>query len=460
MRLFKRLDKKAIADLIYDDIHDLIYTNQYNLHLFDETDFNALLRYIHAFIYLYYSTPEETNECMKLIHAIHERAKEYDIKILPAAIWNKMYYYIDVENSELHDVPNKSKNPEQHDRIERINLVIKNNFASFIPSLGLEKDENQHADTPLELLEKIHGKTHMESLRTTKKRAQPHPSDRGQDTYISSGSYACILETTTALSKICHTLIREQNNHLEAPDPKTVFAAVRPPGHHAETNHAQGFCLVGNVAVLAYQLLAQGKKVLIIDIDAHHGNGTKQILDHLVNQPEHAHWHNQLYLLDLFAAENYASPEPSDPLTTKYLSDFVRLPTSTNGREYIKYLEEHLQKINDQHFSHDFLLVATGFDGAKDEGYCLELEPGDFKTITALILSSTRRSAPKSQAMFVLEGGYDKNLAHCFKQCMDGALTHSFKFREDALLTKALTTVRSLKEESKIPQSSKKQRTE
>src|SRR3989338_6277558 len=55
------------------------------------------------------------------------------------------------------------------------------------------------------------------------------------------------------------------------------FSLARPPGHHAAANKAMGFCLFNNIAIAVKKLVAEGKRVLIIDFDGHHGNGTQDI---------------------------------------------------------------------------------------------------------------------------------------------------------------------------------------
>jgi len=55
------------------------------------------------------------------------------------------------------------------------------------------------------------------------------------------------------------------------------FAAVRPPGHHAGRDSGSGFCLFNNIAIAVQRLVNEGKKVAVIDMDAHHGNGTQEI---------------------------------------------------------------------------------------------------------------------------------------------------------------------------------------
>ena len=64
---------------------------------------------------------------------------------------------------------------------------------------------------------------------------------------------------------------------LRRGDGDAAFVAMRPPGHHATEDQAMGFCLINNVAVAAASLVAGGERVLIVDWDVHHGNGTQAI---------------------------------------------------------------------------------------------------------------------------------------------------------------------------------------
>ncbi|KAA0005194.1 histone deacetylase [Euryarchaeota archaeon ex4484_162] len=89
------------------------------------------------------------------------------------------------------------------------------------------------------------------------------------DTYVCRGSYDIARLAAGGLYKVCREVIQEKADDS--------FALVRPPGHHATSNRSMGFCLFNNVALAAYHIGKEGKKVLIFDHDVHHGNGTQEI---------------------------------------------------------------------------------------------------------------------------------------------------------------------------------------
>lgn len=115
-----------------------------------------------------------------------------------------------------------------------------------------------------EELTRVHSSEHVERVRALAgKSAQLDP-----DTAMSPGSADAALLAAGAAAQLALAVWRG--------DATNGFALVRPPGHHAEADHAMGFCLFNNVAVGAEAVLAAGaKRVMILDWDVHHGNGTQ-----------------------------------------------------------------------------------------------------------------------------------------------------------------------------------------
>ncbi len=126
-------------------------------------------------------------------------------------------------------------------------------------------------------------------------RFEPEPATWEQIERVHPGRYLLALEEFTAMggghidgdTVVCEdsfaALLRAAGSgvdaaaRLDAGEADVAFCAVRPPGHHATPRRAMGFCLVNNVAVTAMALADRGERVLIVDYDAHHGNGTQDV---------------------------------------------------------------------------------------------------------------------------------------------------------------------------------------
>ena len=170
------------------------------------------------------------------------------------------------------------------------------------------------------------------------------------------------------------------------------FALVRPPGHHATSDQAMGFCIFNNVAVAVAQLRAMGKRVAILDWDVHHGNGTEAI------------FFDQSGVL--FVSLHEWPQYPGTGAACRKLSSEgglinVPLPAGTGDNPYLEIFDRDVQPAL-LAFAPDIVVVSAGFDGHRDDplGGFLLTEAG-----YVAIISRLQKIQPR--IALVLEGGYD-----------------------------------------------------
>jgi acetoin utilization deacetylase AcuC-like enzyme len=183
---------------------------------------------------------------------------------------------------------------------------------------------------------------------------------------------------------------------LDRGEAEAAFCAVRPPGHHATKTRAMGFCLINNVAVTAAHLAARGERVLIVDYDAHHGNGTQALF---YDDPRVLYVSFHEYPLYPGTGE---LTETGAGAGEGYTMNFP-VPEGTTGESYLAGIDGVLAPVVAA-FDPTWLLLSAGFDAhRRDPITGLGLSAGDFGLITRRLCEFV----PAGRRVALLEGGYD-----------------------------------------------------
>lgn len=176
-------------------------------------------------------------------------------------------------------------------------------------------------------------------------------------------------------------------------DDQQAFCAIRPPGHHAESAQAMGFCIFNNVAVGAAYALAhyQLERVLIVDFDVHHGNGTEQIFRH---DP-------RVLFCSSFEHPFYPYTDPSS--TDRMLK--MPLSGASHGALFRQLFSAQWQPAIEQ-FAPQLILVSAGFDAhGEDEMAHLKWNESDYQWV-AEQLKTLANQYCQGRIVACLEGGY------------------------------------------------------
>ena len=180
----------------------------------------------------------------------------------------------------------------------------------------------------------------------------------------------------------------------------SAFAVVRPPGHHAFASKGSGFCIYNNIAIVARYLQKEYglERILIVDFDVHHGNGTQDIF----------YEDNSVFYFSVHQHPLYPqSGRPSEIGSGKGkgFTLNVELPKGSGDVDLLNAFNNKLRPAMDK-FKPEFILVSAGFDGQEGDllGQ-LNYTPNGYNHV-ALILKNIAEKYASGRTLYIMEGGY------------------------------------------------------
>jgi acetoin utilization deacetylase AcuC-like enzyme len=217
------------------------------------------------------------------------------------------------------------------------------------------------------------------------------------DTVVSPNSFQVALAAAGA----CVTAVDAVLGGTDA----NALCLVRPPGHHATPTQSMGFCLFNNIALAAHHAKAAHglTRILVVDWDVHHGNGTQDIF---YEDPEVFFLSIHRYGMGFYPGTGGADETGRG----KGLGYTLNVPVSfgTPRKQYLELFKKALEKAANT-IKPELVLVSAGFDAhARDPIGSLGLETEDFKLLT-LIVREVARAEAGGRLVSCLEGGYNLN---------------------------------------------------
>ena len=281
----------------------------------------------------------------------------------------------------------KDNGPNHPERKERLETVL--NSVKELDSLDIDIKEAPLAAN--ETINLVHSQSHLNAIfsmipSTGLVGVEKEPY---ADTYLCEHSKEAILRSCGAGIAAADDLIKKSE--------KRIFCAVRPPGHHAETDRVNGFCFINNAAVSARYLQNQYQlgKIAIIDFDVHHGNGTQEIF-----YSDNSVAYGSIHEYPLF-------PGTGSENETGVGNIFnAPIQSGTSSDEFLNIFEGKILENIDK-FKPEVILLSAGFDAHKRDPLAnINLESEDYYTLTKSIVEIANLHCDGRVISF-LEGGYD-----------------------------------------------------
>ncbi len=301
--------------------------------------------------------------------------------VMPSQSKSKTGFVYDPIYLEHETTPGHPESPQR-----LVTIVERLKSSGLYPALILLTPKS----APLEWLHTIHTPAYVKRVRTSCEAGEAYLDSL--DVPISTRSYEAALVAAGGVLEAVDAVVRG--------DISNAFCAVRPPGHHSMPDRAMGFCLFNNVAVGAkYVQQKHGmSKVLIVDWDVHHGNGTQAAF---YDDPTVLYFSTHQYP---FYPGTGAESERGHGKGLGFTIN-VPLPRGSNDEDYLKAFEQQLRPAA-LAFSPDFIFISAGFDAHETDTLGgMRVTTEAFSKLTRIVKEIADQCCG-GRIVSVLEGGY------------------------------------------------------
>ena len=281
-------------------------------------------------------------------------------------------------SSLRHVTPNG--HPERIDRIKAVNQILASEHFRDLVRRGAPRGRDED-------ILRAHAYEHLERIRAVAPTEGFEYLD--PDTPMSTGSLEAALRAVGAATAAVDAVFQGEADN--------AFCALRPPGHHAETRRAMGFCLFNQAAVAAHYARDRydAERVAVVDFDVHHGNGTQEIFWSDPNM-----FYGSTHQMPLF-------PGSGDVQETGEGNIFNAPLRAGDGSEQFREAMSSVILPALDAFVPDLVIISAGFDAHhRDPLGSLQLTEEDFAWVTLKLMEAAEIHCG-GRVVSVLEGGYD-----------------------------------------------------